>query len=305
MWDLPTGHLIDAARTQTKCTAIAFSNTGEFFATAREDSVGIDLWTNRTLFTQTPTRPVEDGEVATLDAPTTSGDGGKGIVATTLEEATTELASETAVPSIEQLSEDMITLSLVPKARWQTLLHLDLIRERNKPKEPPKAPEKAPFFLPSLQSQPKVIADVDAQTQQGAKKSRVVKLDRSAAQSPFTSLLRKSTETDDYTDFIAHLKTLPPSAADLELRSLDPAAPSMELVGFVRALTQRLRMNADFELVQAWMTVFLRVQGDMVVQDARLAQAVGEWREEHDKETKRLRGLVGYCGGVVEFLRGM
>jgi U3 small nucleolar RNA-associated protein 21 len=51
----------------------------------------------------------------------------------------------------EQLDEGLLTLSLMPRARWQTLLNLETIRLRNKPKEPPKAPEAAPFFLPTVQ----------------------------------------------------------------------------------------------------------------------------------------------------------
>jgi U3 small nucleolar RNA-associated protein 21 len=50
----------------------------------------------------------------------------------------------------EQLTEGLLTLSLMPRSRWQTLLNLETIRQRNKPKEPPKAPEKAPFFLPTV-----------------------------------------------------------------------------------------------------------------------------------------------------------
>lgn len=38
----------------------------------------------------------------------------------------------------------------MPRTRWQTLLNLDTIKERNKPVEPPKAPEKTPFFLSSM-----------------------------------------------------------------------------------------------------------------------------------------------------------
>lgn len=67
-----------------------------------------------------------------------------------------------------QIDGELITITLLPRARWQTLLHLDVIgvsvlnyvanerlyilylQRRNKPKEPLKAPEKAPFFLPSL-----------------------------------------------------------------------------------------------------------------------------------------------------------
>ena len=44
VWDLPTGHLVDAVRVETPCTALAFSNTGEFLATAHAGSIGINLW---------------------------------------------------------------------------------------------------------------------------------------------------------------------------------------------------------------------------------------------------------------------
>lgn len=69
----------------------------------------------------------------------------------------------------EQLSDGLVTLSTMPRTRWQTLLNLDTIRERNKPAEPVKAPEQAPFFLPSLMdtqnntSGDKMSVDVDKQ----------------------------------------------------------------------------------------------------------------------------------------------
>ena len=44
VWDLPTGHLIDGFRTKSIVTAMAFSGTGEFLATAHVDTIGINLW---------------------------------------------------------------------------------------------------------------------------------------------------------------------------------------------------------------------------------------------------------------------
>jgi hypothetical protein len=64
------------------------------------------------------------------------------------------------------------------------------------------------------------------------------------------------------TDFLEHLKSLPPSAADLELRSLSLGLgdeSSNELLHFIKALTSRLVARRDYELTQAWMTVFLRL----------------------------------------------
>lgn len=110
------------------------------------------------------------------------------------------------------------------------------------------------------------------------------------------------------TDFIEHLKALPPSAADLELRSLsvgDSAddESSNELLHFIRALTSRLAARRDYELAQAWMAVFLRLHFDVIMESEVLLRELGRWREHQARERDRLDELVGYCGGVVSFLR--
>jgi U3 small nucleolar RNA-associated protein 21 len=110
----------------------------------------------------------------------------------------------------------------------------------------------------------------------------------------------------DYTTFLNHFKTLPPSSADLEIRSLQPE----ELVPFVDSLTQRLRSKRDYELVQTWINVFLKCHSESIVNDVGaengergLRAALGEWSIEQKKEASRLAELVGYCAGVGEFLR--
>jgi len=208
------------------------------------------------------------------------------------------------VQSADQLSADLMTLSLVPKTRWQTLLHLDLIKQRNKPIEPPKAPEKAPFFLPSLdKAQPLAITAAEESQNSIADRSRIMKMDRTASEGNFTLALRAGRESSNYDPFIEHVKTLSPSAADLEIRSLDPSEGADELVAFVQALTSRLAHKRDYELVQTWMSVFLRLHADAVALDPRLGEALKGWREEQQRESKRLGDLVGYCSGVVGFLR--
>ena len=77
--------------------------------------------------------------------------------------------SQDILGSMHDLDGEVITLTHLPRSKWQTLLNLDVIQvsfpsfsvsytlslilgnqQRNKPKEPPKAPEKVPFFLPTL-----------------------------------------------------------------------------------------------------------------------------------------------------------
>nr|5ICA_C Chain C, Putative U3 snoRNP protein [Thermochaetoides thermophila DSM 1495] len=240
-------------------------------------------------------------------------EGGQGLIEAALE-AEEEQAEDDGVmaPIIDQLSADMMTLSLVPRSRWQTLLHIDIIKARNKPKEPPKAPEKAPFFLPpvgqngisSLIPQEDAKAKKEKAAANGA--SRITKLDLTRQEQTFTSKLLVGGAKGDYTDFIEHLKALPPAAADLELRSLSIGngdEATNELLHFIRALTSRLVARRDYELTQAWMTVFLRLHFDLIMENEELLQALGEWREHQARERDRLSELVGYCGGVVSFLR--
>ncbi|KAH6855695.1 Utp21 specific WD40 associated putative domain-containing protein [Chaetomium sp. MPI-CAGE-AT-0009] len=315
VWDLPTSHLIDAFRLEKPCTALAFSATGEYLAGAVEGDLGVQLWTNRTLFKHVPTRQISDKEIGQIAAPTASGEGGQGLIEAAFDAAAEgEQAAEeddgVTAPVLDQLSADMTTLSLVPKSRWQTLLHIDLIKARNKPKEAPKAPEKAPFFLPTVGgagASNALVAAAAAETKtREAEGSRLTQLDRTRNQQALTSKLLVCGASGDYTDFLEHLKSLAPSAADLELRSLSMGFgddASNELLHFIRALTSRLVARRDYELTQAWMTVFLRLHFDLVMANESLLAALGEWKQYQARERERLDDLVGYCGGVVGFLR--
>lgn len=81
------------------------------------------------------------------------------------------------------------------------------------------------------------------------------------------------------------------------------ASESNELLHFIRALTARLVARRDYELTQAWMTVFLRLHFDLVMGSEVLLAELARWKVQHAREKERLDNLVGYCGGVVAFLR--
>lgn len=309
VWDLPTGHLIDAVRLEGVCTALAFSVTGEFLATAHANSIGINIWTNKTLFTHAPTKHMDEDDISLAALPRASGEGGQTLLAAAFEDSTAGDGEEDNLPvsAIDQLSTEITTLSLVPRSRWQTLLHLDTIAARNRPIEAPKAPEKAPFFLPSLEK-PKAIENAPQSkelTITASERSRISALQRHSTERAFTSLLHATAE--DHESFITHLKSLPPAAADVEIRSLNTLGQdsSNELELFVRALTRRLSQRRDYEVVQAWMAVFLKVHGEAVGGTPEVLKALAEWRAVQAKESERLGALVGYCGGVVQFLRSV
>ncbi|EGX94746.1 WD repeat containing protein 36 [Cordyceps militaris CM01] len=301
IWDLPTSHLIDAIRLAEPCNAIAMSATGEYLAASINDEPGVTLWTNKALFKHVPTRQISEKEIAILRGPTVSGEGNEGMLEGAFEDEEEDVDAVVA-PTVEQLSSDMTTLSLVPKSRWQTLLHLDLIKERNKPKEAPKAPEKAPFFLPSAGNN-QTLTEKDQQdgTDDGSR-SRITKLEQARLEEVFSSKLQLGVESGNYEVFIDHLKRLSPSSADLELRSLSIGSGSddtNELLHFIRALTYRLKSRRDYELNQAWMTVFLRLHFDLVLGSAPLLSVLQEWKTQQEQEAKmgKFRGKNRRGGG--------
>ncbi|KAE8144346.1 Utp21 specific WD40 associated putative domain-containing protein [Aspergillus avenaceus] len=322
VWDLPTGHLIDLFRLPSTCTSLAMSSTGEYLATVHADGQGINLWSNKSLFLPISTHNVDENSITDVVIPTISGENGVGTIESAFSDDHLPDEAEGPVLSAEQLSEDMVTLSVVPRSRWQTMLHLDVIKERNKPKAPPKAPQKAPFFLPATaeKGNSELISDPNTLAESAfAERSRVAKMLRStdagATGSRFTTLLRSGYETGDYEPFIEHMKSLSPAKADLEIRSLDSQLRGdySELSNFIQALSSRLFLRKDFELVNAWMAVFLRIHADVVAKcsdhsngdgdNASLRNALAAWKLAQQREAQRLAGLVGYCRGVVGFLR--
>ncbi|KAB8253847.1 Utp21 specific WD40 associated putative domain-containing protein [Aspergillus pseudonomiae] len=318
VWDLPTGHLIDLFRVPSTCTALAMSSTGEFLATAHADGLGVSLWSNRSLFVPVSTRNLDEADVVDVGVPTISGETGVGAIEAAFLDDDQPSDAEGPMLSTEQLSRDMVTLSVIPKSKWQTMLHLDLIKERNKPKDPPKAPEKAPFFLPTAAEKgnpdenldPSLLADITI-----TERSRVAKMQHSMnagiAGSRFATLLRSGRDTGNFQPFIEYFKSMSPAKADLEIRSLDPRIHEghSELSDFVLALSTRLRSKLDFELVNAWMAMFLKIHTDVVMkcsesgENEALMEALASWSKAQQREGQRLAELVGYCRGVVGFLR--
>ncbi|CAI5719155.1 unnamed protein product [Hyaloperonospora brassicae] len=159
VWDIPTGKCVDWMRFQKPVTGLAVSPTGEFLATTHVGHVGIFLWANRSFFTEVfldsePTTPVLMDMPVALNEVDNSDHLGFGternprvLVASTDEARPESVVDTRGKESPGPLDASLITLSTAPRAFWQTLFNLELIKKRNKPIEPPKAPEHAPFFL--------------------------------------------------------------------------------------------------------------------------------------------------------------
>ncbi|KAF5840981.1 quinon protein alcohol dehydrogenase-like superfamily [Dunaliella salina] len=161
----------------------------------------------------------------------------------------------------EPLAPEMVTLSLLPRAQWQSLVHLEAIKARNKPLQPPKKPEAAPFFLPttpSLAPNP-VFTPLEEQQRQQAQQAQE-ELEEAAANNvgnaaeelsrvmhtlksggganakgatpggvtTFVWLLRAGSDAGDFASFMAHARGLSAAALDREVRALQILALAEE-----------------------------------------------------------------------------
>jgi len=324
-WDLPTGHLIDLFCLPAGCNSLSFSPTGEYLATSTNNSVGVDIWTNRTLYTIMSTRHLSNEHVSlilssdtAIQLPTASGENAVIIDGEDVQPDGTDADENFVNPADDiidpdTVANDLVSLSIVPRSRWQNLLHLETIRARNKPIAPPKKPEKAPFFLPSTlssQQKPLALSNGSSTTEQDPstelakieqERSRIMKMDRSLTKSVTTRIL----QSGDSKAFISQFKTLNPAEADVELRSLSSSSSNglNEYVLFIDALCDMLDSKRDFELGQAWMSVFLNIHSDIVVEDVDVRNAVIRWKDKLVVEKARVQEMVEYCRGMVGYLR--
>ncbi|EQC27067.1 hypothetical protein SDRG_15077 [Saprolegnia diclina VS20] len=153
VWDLPTGKCIDFIKFKHAVTSVTMSPTGEFIATTHVGQLGLFLWANRAYFETVfvdsePSAPVLMG----MPVPLSEVDVPLETQVVTASNEVHEVAAEAPayVSPLDAKASSFVRLSTAPKAMWQSLFQLELIKARNKPVEAPKAPEKAPFFLPTV-----------------------------------------------------------------------------------------------------------------------------------------------------------
>ena len=128
------------------------------------------------------------------------------------------------------------------------------------------------------------------------------------SQEPKEGNCRRHTSTHDdrrlmsLTDeaFFAFAKSLSPAAVDLEIRSL---VTVQDLRIFLNALSQRLKSRRDFEAVQTYLNLFLRVHGEILIQSAELRSDLEALLLLQRQESSRLLDSISSCLGTLAFVR--
>jgi len=101
-------------------------------------------------------------------------------------------------------------------------------------------------------------------------------------------------------DFFTLTKTLSPAAIDLELRSL-VTLDALRL--FIHALIRRLMSHRDFEAVQTFQNVFLRMHADVILENPELQGDLTQLKDIQRKESERVLDLIASSLGTLGFVR--
>ncbi|KAM0966851.1 hypothetical protein FF1_022589 [Malus domestica] len=317
VWDVILARQIDALHVDVAITALSLSPNMDVLATAHVDQNGVYLWVNQSMFSgASKVDSYASGkEVRNVKLPSISST--KGSLEEDSDEPIVDHPESKDAPAFTTLDlqiPDLVTLSLLPKSQWQSLINLDTIKERNKPIEPPKKPERAPFFLPSIPSFSGEILFTGLENEE-AKGDDVehTRIKSGLAPSQFLQHLQSSAEMKNFSAFTDYIKSLSPSTLDMELRMLQivddedeeelesrPELLSIELLLDYFIHETWCRNNFDF--VQAVIKVFLKIHGETIRCQSRLQDKARELLDIQCKTWQRVEKLFQSTSCVVAFL---
>ncbi|XP_015881797.3 uncharacterized protein LOC107417678 [Ziziphus jujuba] len=282
IWDVILARQIDAIHVDVSVTALSLSPNMDILATTHVDQNGVYLWVNQSMFSGSSNVDsyASGKEVVSVKLPSVSST--KGSQAEDSDErpilSNPQPKDVPCFPIHNQQIPDLVTLSLLPKSQWQSLINLDIIKVRNKPIEPPKKPENAPFFLPTLptisgeisfklgDSENEEVKQVEAENH--GRKSDILS-------SQLLHFLQSCSETKKFSTFTDYIKGLSPSTLDMELRMLQIIDDDDQQESEERPELHSIQMLLDyfihevscrnnFEFVQAVIRLFLKIHGETI-----------------------------------------
>lgn len=215
--------------------------------------------------------------------------------------------SEEELPSVEKseveskgdpLAEGVMTLSSLPATQWQGILHLEEIKERNKPTEAPKKPEIAPFFLPTMHTSPQEAVFV------APEESKVLTTDETHKLRDMNSPLQQLLAKGDHDETLSFLLKQTASGVHLVISDIGPLAGGSlsELSQMMEFFEFHIEKCHHADLIQTYLSLFIQTHGDMFS---------GEEGSELQEKARRLQSLIKHrweaidqrCNKITCFLK--
>ncbi|XP_062509636.1 WD repeat-containing protein 36-like [Corticium candelabrum] len=307
-WDLPAAKLLDCFLVESAATSVSMSEVGDFLATTHVDNLGVYLWSNRFMYSAISLRPLPPNYQPEMLAMPTTGEqqiGGQ-ILSQPHGEIVDMLQLKFKTP--DQLAEELVSLSELPRSRWHNLIHLDIIKHRNKPKEPPRVPEAAPFFLPTvpgLDFQFYKDTQSNTSTEEKVAASKQISLSQVRPKSNFEECLDSCSSSGDYSPLVAMLETMGPSAINTEIHMLgsEEGGDVKQLLSMIQFFKCQSVKRKDYEMVEAYLQVFLKIHGETIAKNADLRSEAKALLDLQKETWSRIQCLLNQSLCLASYIR--
>ncbi|CAK9147531.1 unnamed protein product [Ilex paraguariensis] len=321
IWDVILARQIDAIQVNVCITALSLSPNMDVLATTHVDQNGVYLWVNQAMFSGSSSVDSYGSgkEIVSMKLPSvSSGEGSQEEDSDKPVVNHSQYQDTSRTPYLNQQIPDLVTLSLLPKSQWQSLINLDIIKIRNKPIEPPKKPEKAPFFLPSIPSLSGEISFKPSESSNEEKDAVADQLEKSRSRtnlpvSQLMQLLQTSADMKNFSQFTEYIKNLSSSTLDMELRMLqiiddddeqepDKRAELYYIELLLDYFIHEISCRNNFEFIQAVIRLFLKIHGETIRRQSKLQDKAQKLLEIQSAIWQRVDKLFQSVRCMVTFL---
>ena len=303
-WDIPSGTCVDCFSVPIPCISLTMSPVGDFLATVHTDHFGIYLWSNQACYHHLSLRPLpQNFKAPTVFLPSTCADSSQ-LVAKEGEELVepkqeSQIDDTDVYKSPQQISEELVTLALLPTSRWLNLLSLDVIKKRNRPVDPPKVPKSAPFFLPTVPGLEFKFAPVEEEKDQVKSKIKPV------MSFEVLTAFGKKLKNDELEEALTMLMNQGPSGVEVEIRGLDPDVGGSEevMIKFLEMIKFALEKQCNFEAVQGYLGLYLKLHADYIVANEDVYQMCEDVAAVQGKSWHQLRDSMDKTLCLVSYFK--
>jgi U3 small nucleolar RNA-associated protein 21 len=304
-WDIVSAQCIDGFQCPKPAVAVAFSPKNDMLATAHLDDVGVFLWSNRAHFANVYLKPFDAASMAQLSLPSVRADDNDFFVFEEPRDALPFGAARTGEPAgaawafLRELPPQnegtLLQQSGETEAKFLSVIHVEDVKQRNRPQQAPSQGERAPFSLTTVPGAKtlefaKPAAEPEAAAPAASRVLERVGLGGLLAEGPLSELLRNGSASGDWEPLAARLRASGPSAVDADIRLLSIERDGRELRQFVEFLLWMLEARREFDLVQGYTSSLLNAHGDTLSSQPLLKASLGRlaavqtavWREVNE-----------------------
>jgi len=267
-FDVLSGEKIDAFQIKYPVVSLDWDPEGKYMVSAHLNQRGIYLWVNSYAIDNTQISKWDESKpipLKSLPGIVIDDEPNESIDLDTDFSTVDDLEIREKFENACTLVDGYITLSKTSEVKWATLPQLNELKQKSKPLAPLKKPEKAPFFLETK----KLLGNADFEfvtDKNAADKQEVISTISHA------DALCMALDNDGHQEMFDLFERYSPSQIDRELRSLtldenDQELGKTRLLKFLTKISEKLATKTDYELCNAYLSIFLNIHEDWILEE--------------------------------------